>query len=540
MVPTERMLFEPVPSTTSDLGPAAVCTADGCAEEPEPPSTRASRPRPARESQGREPNASVAALALLPVAPAAVCEATPEQTGWLEHPSHGVLPNGLLPDILANDPWVVEINPLFATLALIAAVLGSYGAVAAASMIGYSPTLLGQLLDERRHKDAEKLRQELAARDREYFVVAIILAGAGWIFGMLALGEAVDSSTYPWALGVWAAMMLFGAGSLPGALAGARSEATLLKLLPLLRFSWHVLRWPMVKPLHGVTKLAMRALRLQRVDSGDPAELQKQVMAAVADNVDEDELADSERTWIGNILALKDHQVSTVMTPRPDITALSESMTLREAVDQALEHEFSRYPVYRERLDEVIGIFYVKDALRMMQKTPEKLDDTPISAMLRDPMFVPETTSVAQLLNRVQAGNQHMAIVLDEYGTTVGLATVEDLVEEIVGEIEDEYDPQPDEQSDEQIQVVEAGRVLEMAGRTSVADINQLLDSQLSDDGDWDTVAGLVIDSCNRIPKVGESVIVDGVEFLVLEADERRVQRIRVTAITPQPAEDPR
>lgn len=531
MTPTERMLSELVPSTTSALGLAAASAADGCADDPEPPSTPASRPRLAGE-----PKKHVAALALLPLGPMA---APAEMPG-------AVMPGGdlpdwgsALPDILAAE-LVVSFSPLYALLAVLAGVLGSYGAIAAASMIGYSPTLLGQLLDDRRHKDADKLPKELAARHREYFVVAIILAGAGWVFGMLALREAVEPATYPWALAVWAAMMLFGTGSLPGALADARSEATILSLLPLLRASWYLLRWPVVMPLTGVTKLAMRALRLQRVETDDPAELQKQVMAAVADNVDKDDLVDSERTWIGNILALKDHQVSTVMTPRPDITALSEDMTLREAVDQALEHEFSRYPVYRERLDEVIGIFYVKDALRMMQQNPEKLADTPISTLLRDPMFVPETTSVAQLLNRVQAGNQHMAIVLDEYGTTVGLATIEDLVEEIVGEIEDEYDPQPDEQNDEQIRVVEAGRVLEIPARTSVLDINRLLGSQLSDDGDWDTVAGLVINSCNRIPSVGESIVIDNVEFEVLEADERRVQRMRVTATTPEPAEGSR
>ena len=176
----------------------------------------------------------------------------------------------------------------------------------------------------------------------------------------------------------------------------------------------------------------------------------------------------------------------------------------------------------------------------MMQQHPEKLSTTPLSTLLRDPLFVPETTSAAQLLSRVQAGNQHMAIVIDEYGTTVGLATVEDLVEQIVGEIEDEYDPQPSEQNIEQIVVIEAGRVLEIPGRTSVQDINKLLGSQLSDDGDWETVAGLVIDSCNRIPAVGETVVVGDIEFRVLEADERRVQRLRVTSITPQTAEGSR
>jgi putative hemolysin len=307
-----------------------------------------------------------------------------------------------------------------------------------------------------------------------------------------------------------------------------------------LRTGWYLLRWPIVLPLFSFTGLVVRALRIQKKASADPAEVQKQVMAAVADNVDEAELADAERTWIGNIVTLKDLQVATVMTPRPDITALDESISLREAVDQALEHEFSRYPVYRERIDEVVGIFYVKDAMRLLQQDPEKMADTPLKSILREPLFVPETTGAAQLLRRIQSGNQHMAIVIDEYGTTVGLATIEDLVEEIVGEIEDEYDPPSSEQGDEQIRIVEAGRVLEIPARTTVQDINRLLGSQLSDDGDWETVAGLVIDNANRIPTTGETLVVGDVEFRVLEADERRVQRLRVTLLETSPPEESR
>lgn len=445
------------------------------------------------------------------------------------------------PELLDGDPWVVSIVPLYALLAIAATALGSYGAIAAGSLIGYSPTRLRQLLDDRRHPDKDKLVAELGARDREYFIVATILAGAGCVLGLLALGSAVDPSTYPWALGSWAALMLFVAGSLPGAIADNRAESAVLRSLPLLRGAWHSLRWPLVLPLHGLTRLTVRALRLQREHADDPAEVQKQVMAAVDDNIDKDELADTERTWIGNIVALKDQQVSTVMTPRPDIIALPESMTLHQALDQALEHEFSRYPVYRERIDEIVGIFYIKDALRLMQQSDAVMSETPLRTLLRDPLFVPETTSTAQLLRRVQTGNQHMAIVIDEYGTTVGLATVEDLVEEIVGEIEDEFDPPTSEQSeDEQIRVIEEGRVLEIPARTSVQDVNRILGSQLSDEGDWDTVAGLVINSCNRIPPVGETVLINDVEFRVLEANERRVQRLRVSVIAPAEPEGSR
>jgi CBS domain containing-hemolysin-like protein len=161
--------------------------------------------------------------------------------------------------------------------------------------------------------------------------------------------------------------------------------------------------------------------------------------------------------------------------------------------------------------------------------------------MMREPLFVPETMGAAQLLRRFQAGNQHMAIVLDEYGTTAGLATVEDLIEEIVGDISDEYDsPHQDGPEEEQIQVVEAGRVLEIPARTTVAEVNHLLGTELTEDGDWETVAGLVIAHCNHIPLVGETVVVEGVEFHVLAADERRVQRLRATAVAAVPAEDSR
>ncbi|MCK5941982.1 MAG: HlyC/CorC family transporter [Planctomycetes bacterium] len=477
-------------------------TADGNAEEPDPMPSRT----------GRTVRAAACAPALLAV------------------PNEGAF----LVDIDAT------ISPAFAALALAAAVLGGHGATAACSLIGYSPTRLGQMLDEQRRPDRDALVEELSQRDREYFVVATIYAAAGWVLGLWALDHAVDPVTYPWALSLWVLLMLFVAGTLPGVIAAHRSERTVLNVLPTLRTGWYLLRWPLVLPMTALAGLAVRALRLQRKTAADPAEVQKQVMAAVADNVAEAELADAERTWIGNIVTLKDQQVATVMTPRPDIVALDESISLRAAVDQALEHEFSRYPVYRERIDEVVGIFYVKDALRLMQEDPEKLASTPLTSMLREPLFVPETTGAAQLLRRIQSGNQHMAIVIDEYGTTVGLATIEDLVEEIVGEIEDEYDPPSSEQGDEQIRIVEAGRVLEIPARTSVQDINRLLGSQLSDEGDWETVAGLVIANANRIPAVGETLVVADVEFRVLEADERRVQRLRVTLLEPSPAEEPR
>jgi magnesium and cobalt transporter len=141
-------------------------------------------------------------------------------------------------------------------------------------------------------------------------------------------------------------------------------------------------------------------------------------------------------------------------------------------------------------------------------------------------------------LKRFQAGNQHLAVVIDEYGTTVGIVTVEDVVEQIVGDIGDEYDPPAAATDATAVRVVEAGRVLELPARTVVAEVNELLGTSLPESGDWETVAGLVIARLNHIPTVGETVVVDNVEFRVLQADDRRVHLLRATLLSPEVAEE--
>ncbi len=415
--------------------------------------------------------------------------------------------------------------------------IAAFGALATASLIGYSPTRLGQYLEEEGRADRADRTAEIDRRDSEYLAVAFLYQAFGWTLGAWCLLHTVAPTDRVWALPTFALLMAGIAGSLPAALAQARPERSLLSSLPTLRLGWYLLRWPVVLPLRGVIRLVQTLLRWQPPVSADTADVQKQVLAAVADTVTDATLPDAERKWIGNIVGLKDLQISTVMTPRPDIIAFPEVMPLGEAVQKALEHGFSRYPVYRDRIDEVVGIFNVKDALVLLQPQGGTAS-TPLRAMLREALFVPETTGAAQLLRRFQAKNQHMAVVIDEYGTTVGLVTVEDLLEEIVGDIGDEYDEPPTAAADgESIRVVEAGRVLELPARATVREVNELLGSELPEDGDWETVAGLVLAQTNRIPAIDEVVVVDGVEFRVLQADERRIRALRATLLAPEPAE---
>lgn len=439
-------------------------------------------------------------------------------------------------DVVIPGPTIADLLPGLGIVGGMA--LAAFGALAAACLVGYSPTRLSELLASR---GQQACADELDRRDTEYLVVASLYSTCGWVLSLVSLSQAVHASGLPWAMFVFVGVMVLLAGSLPTAVAQVRADRALLLVLPALRPTWFVLRWPLVLPLMATTRLLLRAMGLQRTRKPDTAEVKEQVLAAVADAVADtdadDSLPDSERTWIGNIVGLKDLQVSTLMTPRPDILAFPESMTLGDAVQKALEHGFSRYPVYRDRIDEIVGVFNVKDALALA-KGDRAAAAQPVRTMLREPLFVPETTGAAQLLRRFQAGNQHLAVVIDEYGTTVGIVTVEDVVEQIVGDIGDEYDPPSAASDGTAVRVVEAGRVLELPARTEVATVNEQLGTSLPETGDWETVAGLVIARLNHIPTVGEAVVVDNVEFKVLQADDRRVHLLRATLLSPEVAEE--
>jgi len=440
----------------------------------------------------------------------------------------------------------VPLNPFLSApealpvLTSVAAVcLAGLGSLATTCLLGYSPTLLDQFLEEAKRTDREGRNAEIEKRETEYLTVATIYTAAGWVLGTWSVLQITGALS----LGFvgFVVVMLVLASCLPVAVARRRAEPTLLAILPFVRPGWFLLRWPVVVPLLLATRAALRVLRLRPPATPDAADVQKQVIAAVADSVTEDTLADAERTWIGNIVGLKDQQVSTLMTPRAEIAGFPDAMPVRDAVKNALEQGFSRYPVYHDRIDVVVGVFYVKDALRLLQPDATTRPDACVRDMMREPLFVPESMAAARLLRRFQAGNQHMAIVLDEHGTTTGLVTVEDLIEAIVGEISDEYDSPPADgpnvESDS-IAVVEAGRVLDIPARTTVTEVNQLLGTELPESGDWETVAGLVIAKLAHIPIVGETTIVDGVEFRVLAADERKIERLRVTVLSPQHAEE--
>ena len=229
----------------------------------------------------------------------------------------------------------------------------------------------------------------------------------------------------------------------------------------------------------------------------------------------------SSRNMIFNIFSFDDTTVGELMTHRTDITALEDTDSLETAVEKLTETGYSRIPVYHEDVDNIIGILYGKDLLRYVcRSVPEGLK---LSDIVRKPMFVPKTINCSKLFTEMTAKKTQLAIVVDEYGGTEGIITLEDLVESIVGDIQDEYD-------NEEKEVLKLSEnVFTVDGGISIDELNSLADAELPC-GESETVAGLMLDHLGSIPSDGErpSVEIDGIKLTAVKIEERRIVRVLV------------
>jgi CBS domain containing-hemolysin-like protein len=236
-----------------------------------------------------------------------------------------------------------------------------------------------------------------------------------------------------------------------------------------------------------------------------------------------------ERTMLRNLLHFSEHRVDDVMVPRSDIVAIDESAGFADCIAAFAEHGHSRLPVYRDTLDSIIGMIHIKDVFAVLasgEQPPESLE-----AFIRQPRFVPQNMSVLALLDEMRRTRTHLAIVLDEYSGTEGLVTIEDLVEEIVGEIEDEHDEEPEAMFAQLSPVM-----WEADARAELDDLAEAIDAKLSEvEEDVDTLGGLAFVIAGQVPDVGQMLTheASGWKLEILEADEKRVTRIRLFAPSP-------
>jgi CBS domain containing-hemolysin-like protein len=283
--------------------------------------------------------------------------------------------------------------------------------------------------------------------------------------------------------------------------------------------------FPILVPLNALEHGLRRVFGVAR--GMTPADAEERLRHLVEGNAD---LEEDEREMIASVIELGEQPVREVMVPRIDIVAGAAASTVREVLDRIIDSGHSRIPIFDDTIDNIVGVIYAKDLLRHLR---DGAQDAPVRPLAREPSFVPETKKVDELLHEMQKTRVHVAIVVDEYGGTAGLITIEDLIEEIVGEIQDEYDVE--EAMIEEVSDSEAV----FDARVSIRDVNDTLDLDI-DDEDFDTLGGLLYHELGKVPNAGDEVRVDGALVTVLTTTGRRVRKVRVTKVQTHAAETER
>lgn len=266
---------------------------------------------------------------------------------------------------------------------------------------------------------------------------------------------------------------------------------------------------------------------LEEKDDDDDEDIQALLEVGQAEGI----LEEDEREMIESMVEFAETRIGEIMTPRTEICAIPIDSTVRAARDLIIDQKYSRIPVYRDNIDNIEGVIYVRDLLQAWADGNK--EERPIANLLRDPYFVPETKSAADLLKKMQNDHVQIAIAVDEYGGVAGVVTVEDLIEEIVGEIEDE-----DIEAEEIIEIIEGeDGYFDVLGSTEIDKIERLFDIDLEDD-DYSTIAGMVTNEVGHVPKVGELLSVRGLQIEVRDADEKRLTLLRVRHEPPAAQEE--
>jgi CBS domain containing-hemolysin-like protein len=255
-----------------------------------------------------------------------------------------------------------------------------------------------------------------------------------------------------------------------------------------------------------------------RQQTGLPFVTEEEILTLVDAGEEEGVIEQDEKEMIASIFKLDNTLVREVMVPRIDMVALQAETPLKDALDVVIAAGHSRIPVYKENIDNIAGLLYAKDLLEVWRDEQDNVD---LAAILRAPLFVPETKKLDDLLEELQQMKVHLAVVVDEYGGTAGIVTIEDIVEEIVGEIQDEYD------AEEAIYKAIGDDEFEVDARIDIDDLNQMLGSDLPTEL-GDTLGGFIYSQLGKVPSPGEEVLADGLQIEVLSVDEQRIDKVRI------------
>jgi CBS domain containing-hemolysin-like protein len=324
------------------------------------------------------------------------------------------------------------------------------------------------------------------------------------------------------------ALVWFFTSVLSSAIARHATYGIIASSLPFIRFTTII-----VGPLLAAVGFVDEVVRRLSGANLREDETEEQLIHSIEDRRREGEIDPVAATLLQRAVTFGQTTVASIMTPRTDVEAIESSDDLLTVRALITEHSHSRIPVYEESLDQIVGILYVRDLVRYFGAAAP---DFNLRSVLREPLRVPETKPIGELLRDFQRAEVHMAIVVDEYGGTAGICTIEDVLEEIVGEIHDEHEPH-----DELPPVMDrvSGTRFEADGRVPIAEINERLGLSLPEDGDYDTIAGFLLDRFGRVPAKGERDETPEAVFEILAATPTKIDRVAIVLGEALPEERP-
>ncbi len=307
-------------------------------------------------------------------------------------------------------------------------------------------------------------------------------------------------------------------------------KVAMASALPMRAFAW-VAYWP-VRMLDWASARTVRLFGLHATTDHASIYTEEEIRQLVEMSRKGGHIEEEERNLINRVFDFSEAEVREAMVPRTTVMALPLTATLEEAEHAFREYGYSRLPVYREQLDEIVGVLFMKDLMPCLRTVNP--DNYNINKMLHPPLFVPSTARLGSVLTQMQAAQTHLACVVDEHGGLEGIVTLEDLLEEIVGEINDEYD----EESRSQITEEPDGTYL-LDGMLAVRDANRRFNLKLPEEGGYTTMAGFLLDKAGRMLLPGEAIEREGARFVVEHVDRRRIRRIRYTPAPTTKTEEP-
>ncbi|MBA2528963.1 MAG: HlyC/CorC family transporter [Euzebyales bacterium] len=412
------------------------------------------------------------------------------------------------------------------------AVLGVVVLVLAAAFFGAAETAMSRMslrkatkLVEEGRRGGERVVRLMQDPARTLNILALLVlvvqVAAVAIVAVVIHHYLADGPTVVVAVLLGSAALFVGAEVAPKTLALQRTEAVALATA-----RWVALFARPLSPLASLLIWAGNVIAPGKGLKQGPFATEDEVREMIDVAESDDVIEKSERAMIHSIFELGDTLVREIMVPRPDMVMVSADDNLATVLDTILRAGHSRIPVYRDDRDKIVGLVYAKDVLRRLHTSGD--EEGPWEDLLRSPYFVPELKPVDALLRELQTEKVHLAVVVDEYGATAGLVTIEDVLEEIVGEIVDEYD------REEALVEELAADAWRLDARLPVDELNELLDTSLPDE-DWDTVGGLLFGLLGHVPSPGERVEVEGVRLTAERIKGRRIAKVLVKRLAVRP-----